>query len=146
MISNNKIYCYCHFLVHFYCSSKIISIEFLQLVSWHSPHIAEQCIANCVNLHLLLHATLQLHEPRFRSLKAAASLVVGTGLKEFSVIDQPQLVGSRQLPSNSWTWRYTLYECCSAAALVGGKEASWKNILNLFFCNCFVIHEISELI
>lgn len=61
---------------------------------------------------------------RLRSCNEAASLVVETGLSDFSFMDLFHSVGSRQFPHHSWTCRYTLYGYCSAASLVGGRDPS----------------------
>lgn len=103
-------------------SSDISSMEFMLIVPWNPPHIAEHSKPDCIQLHLLVHSSLQLHEMRLRSYVGVASILVGTGLSDhgstplcwLQAVSQPFLLNCK----------CTLCECCSAAALVGGRDGS----------------------
>src|SRR6478609_415490 len=71
-----------------------------------------------------LHVSLQLQDVKFNISSGTAVLLVVTGTKLLLSICHPKSVALCCIPSHLCTCRYTLNECCLAAADVGGRLAS----------------------
>ena len=80
-----------------------------------------QCSPSLRHPQAFLHGDLQLHDIRFKRSSGTDVSVVVTGTKSPLCNFQPKSVASRRLPSHLCTCRYTLNECCLAAAEVGGR-------------------------
>jgi len=63
----------------------------------------------------------------FRSVSGAIGCCVLTGERILFSSFQPHSVSCKEFPVHPGTARYVLKECCLAAALVGGKPASWND-------------------
>lgn len=99
------------------------SKAFSQVLLLHWRHITEHRSPLFRQPHAARQPFLHLQDMSFKSCGGAGGIEVVTGDKPACVLFQPQSSAFNSFPCQSCTWWYVRYECCSAAASVGGKFA-----------------------